>query len=137
MSRFKVKPGLTGWAQIHGHDQRIKIDRGHAGGVWRSISKYIENWSLELDLRIVLLTVWQMAGRVFEGLRKAAASRSATNAAASGRRRPSRTVRQPPSRQPAQPATPRQRAAVCASAIAVTGHALGVDTLDQRARHPA
>lgn len=72
MRRFKVKPGLTGWSQIHVRDQRIES----VGDMERRLAldlEYIENWSLELDLRIVLLTVWQMAGRVFGGLRKAAA----------------------------------------------------------------
>ena len=61
--RQNVKPGITGWAQIHGlrgdvtdeeenqkrTKQRIDYD------VW-----YIENWSFWLDIQIILLTVWQM-----------------------------------------------------------------------------
>lgn len=48
--RLKVRPGLTGWAQIHGRNalpwsDRIELD------VW-----YIQNRSLTLDLRILLRT---------------------------------------------------------------------------------
>jgi putative colanic acid biosynthesis UDP-glucose lipid carrier transferase len=53
--RNHVKPGLTGWAQIHGfrgrtatpHDMenRVKLD------LW-----YIDNWSFLIDLKILALT---------------------------------------------------------------------------------
>jgi lipopolysaccharide/colanic/teichoic acid biosynthesis glycosyltransferase len=48
--RLQVKPGITGWAQINGRnaipwEERIKLD------VW-----YVENWSLRLDLYILLRT---------------------------------------------------------------------------------
>ncbi|MCA1453713.1 undecaprenyl-phosphate glucose phosphotransferase [Bradyrhizobium sp. BRP22] len=53
--RRRVKPGLTGWAQIHGCrgptptraliEQRVEYD------LW-----YIDNWSLRLDLAILLRT---------------------------------------------------------------------------------
>jgi lipopolysaccharide/colanic/teichoic acid biosynthesis glycosyltransferase len=50
--RLLAKPGLTGWALIHGRntlswEERIKLD------VW-----YVENWSLWLDFKILLKTVW-------------------------------------------------------------------------------
>lgn len=49
--RHLVRPGITGWAQIHGRnavtwEERFKRD------VW-----YVENQSLALDFRILLLTV--------------------------------------------------------------------------------
>jgi undecaprenyl-phosphate galactose phosphotransferase/putative colanic acid biosynthesis UDP-glucose lipid carrier transferase len=55
-SRHHVKPGLTGWAQVHGlrgetpavSDMEARI----AKDLW-----YIDNWSLLLDLRIILRTV--------------------------------------------------------------------------------
>ena len=50
-ARHSCKPGLTGWAQVNGWRgntdlaQRIKHD------IW-----YIENWSVWLDIKIILLT---------------------------------------------------------------------------------
>jgi len=48
--RFDVRPGITGWAQIHGRnnlpwDERLALD------VW-----YVDHYSLLLDLKILLLT---------------------------------------------------------------------------------
>tara|TARA_Y100000758_G_scaffold196508_1_gene140181 strand:+ start:1135 stop:2550 length:1416 start_codon:yes stop_codon:yes gene_type:complete len=58
MLRHKVKPGITGWAQINGWrgetdtvdkmEKRIEYDLD-----------YIRNWSLFLDLKIVFLTVFK------------------------------------------------------------------------------
>jgi sugar transferase EpsL len=50
--RHSVRPGLTGWAQIHGRnclsfDKRLELD------VW-----YVEHLSFWLDLRILLATAW-------------------------------------------------------------------------------
>lgn len=49
--RLQVKPGITGWAFIHGRNilswsERIDYD------IW-----YIENWSLWLDFQILLSTI--------------------------------------------------------------------------------
>jgi sugar transferase EpsL len=49
--RLKVKPGITGWAQVNGRDaidwpQRFELDR------W-----YVDHWSPALDLRIIWRTV--------------------------------------------------------------------------------
>jgi lipopolysaccharide/colanic/teichoic acid biosynthesis glycosyltransferase len=50
--RYKVKAGLTGWAQVHGLrgntslQQRIEYDLF-----------YIEHWSLWLDMKILALTL--------------------------------------------------------------------------------
>jgi O-antigen biosynthesis protein WbqP len=46
----KLRPGLTGWAQINGRDE-IPIPDKVAYDTW-----YLEHRSLALDLRIVLLT---------------------------------------------------------------------------------
>jgi len=48
--RLNMKPGVTGWAQINGRnnipwEERIELD------VW-----YVDNWSLWLDMKIVLKT---------------------------------------------------------------------------------
>ncbi len=64
--RHLVKPGLTGWAQIHGlrgdvtdpvENKKRTIKRIEYD-IW-----YIENWDFFLDLRIIFLTVWQMIKR--------------------------------------------------------------------------
>ena len=57
-SRHRVKPGITGWAQIHGF-------RGETDTVEKMAKRieydlyYIENWSLWLDFKILLLTVFK------------------------------------------------------------------------------
>lgn len=50
-ARLLVRPGLTGWAQVHGGREVRAIDKA-ALDVW-----YVENASLWLDLRIIALTV--------------------------------------------------------------------------------
>jgi putative colanic acid biosynthesis UDP-glucose lipid carrier transferase len=60
MLRHKVKPGITGWAQVNGYrggddlhtmTKRIECDL-----------EYLENWSLWFDLRIIVRTVWVLLG---------------------------------------------------------------------------
>ena len=57
MQRHKVKPGITGWAQIHGWrgetDTLEKMKRRVEYDLY-----YIENWSLWLDLKIILYTLF-------------------------------------------------------------------------------
>jgi sugar transferase EpsL len=55
--RHQVAPGITGWAQIHGRnildwEEKFRLD------VW-----YVDHWSLGLDLRILLLTMWKVIKR--------------------------------------------------------------------------
>ena len=54
-ARHRVKPGITGWAQIHGWrgetDSQEKIQRRVEHDLF-----YIENWSLLLDIAILLRT---------------------------------------------------------------------------------
>ena len=65
--RHEVRPGLTGWAQIHGRNQS-RWDERLARDVW-----YVRHWSLALDLRIAALTVALLArGRGFEAAPTAA-----------------------------------------------------------------
>ena len=57
MRRHEVKPGITGWAQVNGRnaiswEEKFKYD------VW-----YVNNQSLGLDLRILLMTVWKVLKR--------------------------------------------------------------------------
>jgi putative colanic acid biosysnthesis UDP-glucose lipid carrier transferase len=55
MMRHKVKPGITGWAQVNGWrgqtDTLEKMEHRVEHDLW-----YINNWSPMLDLKIVLLT---------------------------------------------------------------------------------
>lgn len=56
MLRHKVRPGMTGWAQVHGlrgetravEQMRLRVEYD---------LEYLRNWSLSLDLRIILKTV--------------------------------------------------------------------------------
>jgi putative colanic acid biosynthesis UDP-glucose lipid carrier transferase len=57
--RHHVKPGITGWAQVHGHRgetptveairKRVDLD------IW-----YVDNWSVILDIRIIFATVVEL-----------------------------------------------------------------------------
>lgn len=51
MLRHKVPAGITGWAQVHGWRGDTSIDKRIEYDLF-----YIENWSLLLDLRIILMT---------------------------------------------------------------------------------
>ena len=57
--RHLCKPGLTGWAQISGCRGETKTVSDMAERVRHDIW-YIENWSMLLDLRIILKTVLQL-----------------------------------------------------------------------------
>jgi Undecaprenyl-phosphate glucose phosphotransferase len=54
MFRHKVKAGITGWAQVNGW-------RGNTSLVQRTECDlyYIRNWSLELDIKILTMTLWK------------------------------------------------------------------------------
>jgi lipopolysaccharide/colanic/teichoic acid biosynthesis glycosyltransferase len=59
--RLEVKPGLTGWAQIHGRaalpwEERIELD------VW-----YVEHRSPLVDLKILLRTPLALVGGTYKG----------------------------------------------------------------------
>jgi putative colanic acid biosynthesis UDP-glucose lipid carrier transferase len=63
MLRHKVKPGITGWAQINGWrgetDTLEKMEGRIEHDLW-----YIRSWSVLLDLKIILQTVFRgFAGR--------------------------------------------------------------------------
>ncbi len=59
LHRQRVKPGITGWAQVNGHrgatDTADQVRRRIAHDLY-----YIENWSLLLDLRILLVTPYKL-----------------------------------------------------------------------------
>ena len=57
--RLQMKPGLTGWAQVNGRNklnwtQRMEYD------IW-----YVQNWSLHVDAKILLLTPMAVLKRDF------------------------------------------------------------------------
>jgi lipopolysaccharide/colanic/teichoic acid biosynthesis glycosyltransferase len=59
--RLDVKPGITGWAQIHGRarlpwEERIELD------LW-----YVEHRSPAVDLKILLRTPLALAGGTYKG----------------------------------------------------------------------
>jgi len=59
--RLEVKPGITGWAQIHGRaslpwEERIELD------VW-----YVEHRSPRLDLKILARTPFALFGGTYKG----------------------------------------------------------------------
>ncbi|HUP92413.1 MAG TPA: undecaprenyl-phosphate glucose phosphotransferase [Solimonas sp.] len=56
MVRHKVKPGLTGWAQIHGLRGET-AELGHMEERIRFDLEYIRNWSPLLDVRIIVATM--------------------------------------------------------------------------------
>ncbi len=59
MVRHKVKPGITGWAQIHGHRGETDTLEKMRDRVAHDL-EYLRHWSLGLDLRIVLRTALLM-----------------------------------------------------------------------------
>lgn len=56
MKRHIVKPGITGWAQVNGFRGETETLEKMEGRVQCDIY-YIENWSILLDLRIMVLTL--------------------------------------------------------------------------------
>jgi sugar transferase EpsL len=55
--RHEVLPGITGWAQVNGRNALSWEDKFRLD-VW-----YVDNWSLILDIRILLLTVGKVIKR--------------------------------------------------------------------------
>ncbi len=66
MVRHFVKPGITGLAQVSGYRGEVETEEDIKGRVRNDIY-YIENWSLVLDLKIILRTITN----VFMGEEKA------------------------------------------------------------------
>ncbi len=57
MLRHKVKPGITGWAQVNGWRGETEQVEKMMGRIEHDLY-YIDNWSLLWDLKIVFLTVF-------------------------------------------------------------------------------
>ncbi len=58
-ARHRVKPGITGWAQIHGWRGETDTEEKIAQRVAHDLY-YIENWSVLLDLYILLATPFSL-----------------------------------------------------------------------------
>jgi lipopolysaccharide/colanic/teichoic acid biosynthesis glycosyltransferase len=58
-ARHKVKPGVTGWAQISGWRGEIDTDEKIKMRTECDLY-YIENWSLWFDLKILFLTPFRL-----------------------------------------------------------------------------
>jgi len=58
MVRQFLKPGVTGWAQVHGYRGEIKDNEQLRKRIEHDIW-YMENWSIWLDMRIMFLTVYR------------------------------------------------------------------------------
>jgi lipopolysaccharide/colanic/teichoic acid biosynthesis glycosyltransferase len=55
--RHNMKPGVTGWAQINGRNA-ISWDEKFALDIW-----YVDNWSLCLDVKILVKTAFKVVAR--------------------------------------------------------------------------
>ncbi len=53
MIRHLVRPGITGWAQVNGYRGNTSIKKRIEYDIW-----YIEHWSIQLDVSIVLRTIF-------------------------------------------------------------------------------
>ena len=55
--RHNVKPGITGWAQVNGFRGETSTEQKMRARVEHDLH-YIDNWSMMLDLKILLLTLF-------------------------------------------------------------------------------
>ena len=66
MVRHYVRPGITGLAQTKGFRGEIETDEDIINRIKQDIF-YIENWSFILDIKIILVTIFN----IFRGEKKA------------------------------------------------------------------
>jgi exopolysaccharide biosynthesis polyprenyl glycosylphosphotransferase len=57
MERHREKAGMTGWAQVNGLRGDTSVIERTRYDIW-----YSENWSILLDIKIMMRTIWQLAG---------------------------------------------------------------------------
>jgi Undecaprenyl-phosphate glucose phosphotransferase len=55
MERHREKAGMTGWAQVNGLRGDTSIGERTKYDIW-----YTENWSILLDVKIIVRTLWQL-----------------------------------------------------------------------------
>lgn len=53
MARHSIRSGITGWAQVNGLRGNTSVEERTKYDLY-----YIENWSIWLDLKILLMTLW-------------------------------------------------------------------------------
>jgi exopolysaccharide biosynthesis polyprenyl glycosylphosphotransferase len=58
MERHREMVGMTGWAQVHGLRGDTSIAQRTSYDLW-----YVENWSVWLDIKIILRTIYQTISR--------------------------------------------------------------------------
>jgi exopolysaccharide biosynthesis polyprenyl glycosylphosphotransferase len=58
MERHREKAGMAGWAQVNGLRGDTSIEERTKYDLW-----YIENWSIWLDIKIILKTIWRTLTR--------------------------------------------------------------------------
>ncbi|MEO0562952.1 MAG: sugar transferase, partial [Chloroflexota bacterium] len=58
MERHREKAGMTGWAQVNGLRGDTSIAERTAYDLW-----YVENWSLWLDIKIIIRTIYMTVSR--------------------------------------------------------------------------
>jgi len=54
MERHQMKAGMTGWAQVNGLRGDTSVEERTKYDLW-----YVENWSLWLDVKIIIRTLAQ------------------------------------------------------------------------------
>lgn len=62
MQRHKVRPGITGWAQVNGYRGETRTLERMKARIEYDLD-YLRNWSLRLDLFIIAKTVWVVLRR--------------------------------------------------------------------------
>jgi len=58
MLRHLVKPGITGWAQVNGWRGETDTDEKMQKRIEYDL-EYLQNWSIFLDLKIIVMTIWK------------------------------------------------------------------------------
>ena len=58
MLRHLVKPGITGWAQVNGWRGETDTDEKMQKRIEYDM-EYLQNWSIFLDLKIIVMTIWK------------------------------------------------------------------------------